>query len=111
MPAPKARAERPAAPPKEAAPKGNVIKGRAIADHPVPIGELAEDSGIVVIEGTVTGVNDPKELKGGETVLVTFALYDDTSTIYCKCFYQYRARRAPRGEPKLGNFTAEDFEL
>ena len=70
------------------APKGNVLKGRAIGDHPVPIGELAEDSGIVVIEGTVTGVNDPKELKGVETVLVTFAVYDDTSTIYCKAFYQ-----------------------
>jgi len=80
-------------------PKGStVIKGRAIGDRPVPIAELGEDSGIVVIEGTVTGVNEPKELKGGETVLVTFALYDDTSTIYCKCFYQYRARRAPMGE-------------
>jgi len=88
------RAAAPAAP----VPKGNVLKGRAIGDHPVPIGELGEDSGIVVIEGTVTGVNEPKELKGGETVLVTFALYDDTSTIYCKCFYQYRMRRAGMGE-------------
>ena len=81
-----------------AAPKGPVLKGRAIADHPVEIGELAEDSGIVVIEGTVTGVNEPKELKGGETVLVTFAVYDDTSTIYCKAFYNYRMRRAAMGE-------------
>ncbi len=80
------------------APKGNAIKGRAIADKPVDIGELAEDSGIVVIEGTVIGVKEPKELKGGETVLVTFAVYDDTGTIYCKCFYQYRARRTPMGE-------------
>ncbi|MDD6143342.1 MAG: PolC-type DNA polymerase III [bacterium] len=84
--------------PKEPVPKGNVLKGRAIGDHPVPIGELAEDSGIVVIEGTVTGVNEPKELKGGETVLVTFAVYDDTSTIYCKAFYQYRMRRGGMGE-------------
>ena len=53
-----------------------VLKGRAIGDKPVDIVELAEDSGIVVIEGTVTGVNEPKELKGGETVLVTFAVYD-----------------------------------
>ncbi len=83
---------------KDALPKGNVLKGRAIGDKPVPIGELAEDSGIVVIEGVVTGVNDPKELKGGETVLVTFAVYDDTSTIYCKAFYQYRMRRAGMGE-------------
>lgn len=60
-----------------------------IADHLVEIGELAEDSGVVVLEGTVI-VNDPKELKGGETVLATFAVYDNTGTIYCKAFYQYR---------------------
>ena len=95
--APKSSSAAPA-PKKEAAPKGNVLKGRAIGDKPVPIGELAEDSGVVVIEGTITGVNDPKELKGGETVLVTFAVYDDTSTIYCKAFYQYRMRRAAMGE-------------
>ena len=84
-PKPKAapKPEKPAWTPPPPPPKGsNVIKGRAIGDKPVPIGELAEDSGIVVIEGIVTGVNEPKELKGGETVLVTFALYDDTSTIY-----------------------------
>ena len=95
--APKASSAAPASK-KEAAPKGNVLKGRAIGDKPVPIGELAEDSGVVVIEGTITGVNDPKELKGGETVLVTFAVYDDTSTIYCKAFYQYRMRRTAMGE-------------
>ena len=75
-----------------------VLKGRAIGDKPVDIVELAEDSGIVVIEGTVTGVNEPKELKGGETVLVTFAVYDLTSTIYCKAFYQYRMKRRGMGE-------------
>ena len=75
-----------------------VLKGRAIGDKPVDMVELAEDSGIVVIEGTVTGVNEPKELKGGETVLVTFAVYDLTSTIYCKAFYQYRMKRRGMGE-------------
>ena len=90
-----------APPPREAAPKtprGEVLKGRAIADPPVPIGELAEDSGIIVIEGEMIGVNEPKELKGGETVLVTFALGDDTSTVYCKAFYNYRMKRAAFGE-------------
>ena len=104
--APRPAAPQPAAAPRrQAAPrtskaesKGPVLKGRAIADKPVDIAELAEDSGIVVIEGIVTGVNDPKELKGGETVLATFAVYDDTSTIYCKAFYQYRMRRAGMGE-------------
>lgn len=78
--------------------KGPVLKGRAIADPPVPIAELADDSGIVVIEGILTGVKEPRELKGGETVLCSFALYDDTGTIYCKAFYQYRMKRAGLGE-------------
>lgn len=78
--------------------KGPVLKGRAIADPPVPIAELTDDSGIVVIQGILTGVKEPKELKGGETVLCTFALYDDTGTIYCKAFYQYRMKRAGMGE-------------
>ena len=82
------------APPK----KGAVLKGRAIADAPVPIAELVDSSGIVVIEGVITGVNEPRELKGGETVMCTFALYDNSSTIYCKAFYQYRMRRAGMGE-------------
>ena len=101
VPAPPPLPDTPPAPraKKPAAPKGGpVLKGRAVGDAPVPIGELAEDSGIVVIEGTVTGVTDPKELKGGETVLASFAVYDDTSTIYCKAFYNYRMRRAARGE-------------
>ena len=72
---------------------GAVLKGRAIADKPVPISELGDDSGIVVVEGIITGVNSPRILKGGETVLCTFAVYDDTSTIYCKAFYKYRTKR------------------
>jgi len=104
VPSPKAKqnavegAESPRGVPKGSAPRGAVLKGRAIADRPVPIGELAEDSGIVVVEGEIIGVNEPKELKGGETVLVTFALGDDTSTIYCKGFYNYRMKRAAFGE-------------
>lgn len=90
------RASKPTATPSSA--KGPVIKGRAIADAPVEIVELQDDSGIVVIEGIITGVNDPRELKGGETVLCTFAVYDDSSTIYCKAFYQYRMKRAGFGE-------------
>ena len=39
--------------------KGLVLKGRAIADPPVPIAELADDSGIVVIEGILTGAGAP----------------------------------------------------
>ena len=99
--------------PRRGAQKARRAQGRPRAQGPRhrrparAIGELAEDSGIVVIEGTVTGVNDPKELKGGETVLATFAVYDDTSTIYCKAFYNYphaprRARRNARAAHQGG---------
>ncbi|MBP3542136.1 MAG: PolC-type DNA polymerase III [Clostridia bacterium] len=86
------------APAKESAGSYPVLKGRSIGDKPVDIVELAEDSGVVVIEGTVTGVGDSRELRGGESVLQSFAVYDDTSTIYCKAFYQYRMKRRGMGE-------------
>ena len=85
---------KPAPSPKPAKPAEDpVIKGRAVGDKPVPIAELAEDSGVVVIEGTVTGLDEIKELKGGETALASFALYDDTFTVYCKAFFRYQQRR------------------
>ena len=76
----------------------DVLKGRSIAEKAVDIAELMDDSGVVVIEGIVTGVNEPKELKGGEMVLCSFAVYDDSSTIYCKAFYYYRSNRRGMGE-------------
>ena len=81
--------------------KGAVIKGRAIADNPVEIAELGDDSGIIVVEGIITGVTDPRELKGGETVLCSFAVYDDSSTIYCKAFYKYRLKRLGTDEAPI----------
>ena len=71
-----------------------MIKGRAIAETPVPMLGLSEESGVVVLEGVVA--NEPvfRELKGGETALLSFALGDDTSTVYCKAFFSYRMRRS-----------------
>ncbi len=76
------------------APKGEAVKGRAIAEKPVPIVELTEESGVVVIEGEVAGSPVFRELKGGETALLSFAVGDETSTVYCKAFYRYRMRNA-----------------
>jgi len=83
---------------KDGVKRGAVLKGRPVADEPVAIGTLREDSGVVVVEGELIGVNPPRELKGGETVMVTFAVGDDTSTVYCKAFYNYRMRRAAAGQ-------------
>ncbi len=103
-----ASAASPSDAPRRAAPSGGVkptakggavVKGRGIADKPVPIGELTDEAGIVVIDGIVTGLQEPKELKGGETVLSSFAVYDDSGTVYCKAFYQYRMKRRMGDEP------------
>ena len=76
---------------------GKPILGRGIADRPVEIRELNAESGLVVIQGDVF-LKETRELKGGETLLVTFAVTDYTSSILCKAFLRYRARRGRRGE-------------
>ncbi|MFH1512395.1 MAG: PolC-type DNA polymerase III [Bacillota bacterium] len=73
---------------------GTALKGRAIAEKPMPIAELNEESGVVVIEGEVVNTPAFRELKGGETALLSFAVGDDTSTVYCKTFLSYRDRRS-----------------
>ena len=73
--------------------RNTAIKGRVIAEKPTPIVELTEESGVVVIQGTVANTPVFRELKGGETALVSFALGDDTSTVFCKAFFNYKDRR------------------
>ena len=75
------------------------IKGRAIAEPPVPISELTDDTGLVVVRGKVLSV-ESKELKGGEAMLLTFLVTDFTGTIRCKMFLYYRARRLTKDEEK-----------
>ena len=65
-----------------------------IAEAPVPIVELTEESGVVVIEGVVANTPAYRELKGGETALLSFALGDDSSTVFCKAFFNYKNRRS-----------------
>ena len=84
------------------------IKGRAIGDMPVPIRELTDDSGTVVICGKVLAVED-KEIAGGEMVLLTFSVTDFTSSIRCKMFLRYRPRR-PKNEEDPPPITDEERE-
>ena len=75
---------------------GKPVFGRSIADRPVEIRELTSESGLTVIQGEIFKL-EKKELKGGETLLVTFAVTDYTSSVLCKVFCRYR-RSARRGE-------------
>ena len=76
---------------------GKPIIGRAIADPPMEMKELASDAGLVVVQGDIFKL-ETKELKGGELLLVTFAITDYTSSILCKAFMRYR--RLPFGKKK-----------
>jgi len=71
---------------------GKPIMGRGIADRPVEMKELASDSGLVVVQGDIFKV-ETKELKGGELLLLTFAITDYTSSILCKTFMRFRNQR------------------
>ena len=77
--------------PQKAPAIGKPIIGRSIADRPVEIKELTNESGLTVIEGDIFKL-EQKELKGGETLLISFAVTDYTSSVLCKIFLRYRSR-------------------
>ena len=84
------------------------ILGRGIADSPVEIRELNAESGLTVIQGDIF-MMETKELRGGETLLVSFAVTDYTSSILCKTFLRYRKSRGRRGEEaELPPITEEE---
>ena len=62
---------------------GKPIMGRSIADHPMEMKGLNSESGLVVVQGDIFKL-ETKELKGGEMLLLTFAVTDYTSSILCK---------------------------
>ena len=68
---------------------GKPIVGRGIADYPIEMKELNGESGLVVVQGDIF-LLETKELKGGETLLVSFAVTDYTSSVMCKIFFRYR---------------------
>ncbi|MBR4577957.1 MAG: PolC-type DNA polymerase III [Clostridia bacterium] len=86
---------------------GKPIIGRSIADRPVEIRELTSESGLTVIQGEVFKL-ETRELKGGEMLLLTFAVTDYTSSILCKYFFRYRARYARKGEGEATPITDEE---
>ncbi len=63
-----------------------LILGRSanIKDTIIKITDITPDEGRVCIEGEISNI-EPKELKSGKT-LISFDLYDGTSSMTCKCF-------------------------
>ena len=86
---------------------GKPILGRAIPDKPVEIRTLSSDSGLVTVQGDLFML-ETKELKGGELLLVTFAVTDYTSSVLCKCFFRYRPRFARKAEGEQPPVSEEE---
>ena len=86
---------------------GKPILGKGIADRPVPISELTGDTGVVVVQGQIFKL-ETKELKGGETLLVTFAVTDNSSSVLCKAFLRYRKNYLRKEEAELVPITDEE---
>ncbi len=59
--------------------------GKPITDPDIEISELTEHTGRAVLKGEVVSF-DSRDLKGGATKLVTFAVTDYTGTVPCKLF-------------------------
>ena len=91
----------------EAQTVGKPIIGRSVAEKPVEIKSLTSESGITVIEGEVFKL-ETKELKGGERVLVSFAVTDFTSSVLCKIFLRYRNRFVRKDEAEEIPITDEE---
>ncbi|MBP5726270.1 MAG: PHP domain-containing protein, partial [Clostridia bacterium] len=86
---------------------GKPIIGRSVADRPVEIRELNGESGLVVVQGEIFKL-EQKELKGGEMLLVTFAVTDYTSSVLCKIFFRYRGRFMKKEEAAATPITDEE---
>ena len=86
---------------------GRPLIGRSIADKPVEIRELTGESGLTVIQGEIFKL-ETKELKGGEMLLLSFAVTDYTSSILCKYFFRYRSRFAKKEEGEETPITDEE---
>jgi len=84
--------------PEPAQTVGRPILGRTIGDRPVEIRTLNDESGLVTVQGEIFKL-ETKELKGGEMLLVTFAVTDETSSILCKYFFRYRSSRGKTENP------------
>ena len=72
------------------APKGDVILGRAIKQHPVPMDTLTMESGKVTVEGDVVA-NTSRDTRGGGKVLA-FDLTDYSNSISVSRFFSSESR-------------------
>ncbi len=61
------------------------VYGRSIADHPIPMSELTEDTGRATVKGEVSGL-EMRDAKNGQTKIATFSMTDYQGSVNCKMF-------------------------
>ena len=61
------------------------VFGRTIADHPIPMNELAEDTGRATVKGEVSGL-EMRDAKNGQSKIATFSMTDYKGSVNCKIF-------------------------
>jgi DNA polymerase III alpha subunit (gram-positive type) len=61
------------------------VFGRTIADHPIPMNELAEDTGRATVKGEVSGL-EMRDAKNGQSKIATFSMTDHKGSVNCKIF-------------------------
>ena len=86
--------------------RSRLIYGRQIVENTVPVSELTNDSGLVVIAGRRLDYEE-KEISGGEMLLVSFNVTDYTGTMKCKMFLRYRPRFRKEEEEEQPPITEE----
>lgn len=72
-----------------------LLLGRSFSDPSIPISELTEDAGKVVLCGEVSRM-ELRDLKNGSSKLVSFSITDHTGACSCKAFVG--GRRGENGE-------------
>ena len=100
---------------KPGAPVGEVLLGRTIRQHPVPMNTLALETGRVTVEGDVVAVDIKNTKKGG--AILAFDLTDRTNTVRVTRFFRPDDDRAVldkvgRGDHLYvqGDYTYSRFE-
>lgn len=61
------------------------VFGRTIADHPIPMSELQEDTGRATVKGEVSGL-EMRDAKNGQSKIATFSMTDYKGSVNCKMF-------------------------
>ncbi|MGI6738495.1 MAG: PolC-type DNA polymerase III [Christensenellales bacterium] len=89
--------------------KSDCIKGRKIKEEAVDIASLTEVSGLVVVQGEVIQ-KERTDIKGGEMVLLSFIVTDNTSSIKCKIFLRLTRKGGDAFSENVNFDNAEKVE-